>query len=101
MGDDAERLASVAAVGVRFINGQLCAIQHASTPDLVRVVIEWREESDADLGEVFEVRIGDFAGRAVVFDEVLIVLVVQSSKLCKRTEVLRGACIRFERARSR
>jgi hypothetical protein len=55
------------------------------------MVVEWSEKADANLIETAEVGVGDVAGRAVVFDEILIVLIVRSRELGKRTQVFRGA----------
>ena len=101
VGDDPERLAAVTSRSIGFVNGHLCAIQHASTAHLVGMVVERSEESDTDFGEVFEVGIGDLAGCAVVFDQVLIVLVIGRRELREGTQILRGAGVRFQRTRSR
>jgi hypothetical protein len=40
------------------------------------VIIEGTKKADANLGQIFEVGIGHIASCAVVFDEILIVLVI-------------------------
>ena len=77
----AEGLAAVAARRIGFVNGKLRAVQHAIAARLVGMVVDWTEKADANFAEVLEIGIGDVASRAVVFDQIGVVLIVRSGKL--------------------
>src|ERR1700690_215652 len=99
--DNSIRLAAVTSGGIGLVNRHLRAVQHAIAEHLFRMVVEWSEESDANLIKGAEVGVGDVAGRAVVFDEILIVLIVRSRELGKRTQVFRGAGVGLQRTSRR
>jgi hypothetical protein len=68
-------------------------MEHPSPAHLVGVVVERSEKSDANLSEVFEIRVRDFPGGTVVFDEILVVLVIGSRELGERAQILRRASV--------
>ncbi len=80
-----EGLAAIAAAGIRLLDGQLRAVQHAQSEDRFRIVFDGPEEADADLGEVFG--IGEIAGRTGVDVGMGVVDVVRRGKLGVGAEV--------------
>src|ERR1019366_401246 len=92
-----KRLAAVTAGSIRLVDCHCCAIQHAIAEYLVGVVVERRQKSNTNLIEILEVRIGNVAGGAVVFDEILIILVIRSSELRERAQVVGRAGVGLER----
>ena len=99
VGDEAEGLAAVTAGGIGLVDGHGRAVQHAIAEHLVGMIVERSEKPDPNLAEILEVRIGDVAGRAVVFDQVLIVLIVRSGELREWTQVVGRAGVWLERTR--
>ena len=49
----------------------LRAVEHVRAEHLVGMVVERSQETDANLGEIFEVRIRDLTSRPVVLDQIL------------------------------
>src|SRR5258708_5891645 len=52
--DQAERLAAIAAGGIRLVDRQLGAVQHAVAEHLLRMIVKRRQKTDANLAEVVE-----------------------------------------------
>src|SRR5208337_2319909 len=50
-----ERLATVPARCVRFLNGQDSAVEHAITKSLIRMVVKGADKADPNLSQVFQV----------------------------------------------
>jgi hypothetical protein len=65
------------------------------------MVIERTGENDADRGQIFEVEVRQVASGAVVFEEILMVLVIRSSEFRKRPQVVRCTGVGFQRTGSR
>jgi hypothetical protein len=84
--DKAEWFAAVTAGSVGLIKRHRGAVQHAVPEHLVRMIVERGQESDSNLAEILQIRIWNIARSAVVFDEVLIVLVIGFRELRKWTK---------------
>ena len=95
MSDQTKRLAAVTTGCVGFVDRHLRTIEHPIAQDLIRVIVKGSQKADTNLGKVLEVGIGDLSCRAVVFDEILVVLVIRSRELRERTKILGRTRIRF------
>ena len=63
------------------------------------MIVERSQKSDTNLGEIFEVGIRNIAGRAVVLDKVLVVLVIRSRELRERAQIFGRAGVGLQRTR--
>ena len=61
------------------------------------MIVKRRQEADANLAQALQVGIGDVPGRAIVFDEILIVLVVGRCVLGKWAQVVGCPGVGLER----
>src|SRR5208283_1980924 len=100
MGHKAERFTAIPAGSVGLIDRHRGAIQHAVPEHLVRMVVKRGKETDTNLAEIFQIRIGDIARGTVVFDQVLIVLVIRFREFRKRAQILRCTRVRLQGTRS-
>jgi hypothetical protein len=85
--DQAKWLASVASGGVGLVDCHFRGVQHPIPEGLVRMIVKRSQESNTNIGQVFQVGIRDLARRTVVLDEVLIVLVVRGGEFRERAQV--------------
>jgi hypothetical protein len=82
-----EGLATIAAAGISFFDGQLRAVQHAQSKDLFRVMLDGPEEADAHLRHVLG--LGNVPRRSGIEIGVCVVEVIGRCKLGVGAQIVR------------
>ena len=81
----AKGLAAISAAGVGLFDGELRAMQHAQSKNLVGIVLDRTEKADAHLGYIF--RFGDISSCAGVDVGMDVVQIVGLGELLERAQV--------------